>query len=174
MKAHLQLSFFLCRQHRRDLVEVPGWIEHANAVVGIAGITILAHASLHESLAQRLGALYGEQAVAEGGYDVQTANGQMSIRTREAVEDAYGPLPEAIDGDLSPAIVAMTFRSDDWSRTTAALAASGLAVRDHDGLTSLVDARLCGNTYLSFESSSQCAGYRRTEKKRGIREDVGA
>jgi|GEM_PF-327765 len=173
-RTHPRLSFFLCRQHRRDLVEVPGWMEHANAVVGIAGITILAHASLHESLAQRLGALYGEQAVAAGGYDLLTANGKLSIRTREAVEEAYGPLPEAIDSDLSPAIVAMTFRSEDWLRTTAALAVSGLAVRDHDGLTSLVDARVCGNTFLSFESSSQSAGSRRMEKQRGIREDVGA
>ena len=156
-REHPRLSFFLCHQHRRDLVEVARWMAHPNAVVGIDGVTVLADASLHERLGRRFGALYGRTESAAGGFDVRTANGTISIRTREAIERAFlAPLPEAIDVS-SPAVVAMTLRSADMGRTDAALADSGVEVRESDGARVLVEASLLGNTFLRFRAARPTA-----------------
>lgn len=157
-REHPRLSFFLCRQHRRDLVEVPRWMAHANAVVGIDGMTVLADASIHERLGRRFGALYGRPASAAGGLDVRTANGTIAIRTREAIERAFvASLPDAFDDD-SPSVVAMTFRSGDMARTDTVLAASGFEIRKRDGATVMVDATLFGNTFLSFRAGRRASG----------------
>ena len=126
---------------------------HPNAVVGLDGITVLADPSLHEQLARRFGALYGRPESAAGGFDARTANGTISIRTREAIERAsLAPLPEAIDTG-SPAVVAITLRSASMGRTDAALAASGVEVRESDGARVLIEASLLGNTFLRFRGA---------------------
>ena len=154
-REHERLSFFLCCQHRRDLVEVPGWMAHANAVVGIGGITVLAGAASHERVARRLGGLFGPPGDVDGGFDVSTANGTISVRTRAAIERELGPLPEALGDERSPSVVGMTFRSADMRRTTEVLAASGEEVRERDGAIVLSAAHRFGNTFLRFGADAE-------------------
>ena len=153
-REHERLSFFLCCQHRRDLVEVPAWMAHANAVVGIGGITVLADAASHERIARRLGGLFGRPESAERGFDLRTANGTISVRTGAAIESEFGPLPESLGDERSPSVVAMTFRSADMRRTAEALAASGEAVRERDGASVLTEAHRFGNTFLRFRADA--------------------
>ena len=151
-REHERLSFFLCCQHRRDLVEVPAWMSHANAVIGIGGITVLADAASHERLARRLGALFGPPESANGGFDLGTANGTISVRSGAAIEGELGPLPKALVDERSPSIVGMTFRSADMRRTAEVLAASGMEVRERDGASVLIEAHRFGNTFLTFRA----------------------
>ncbi|NIZ61672.1 VOC family protein [Sedimentitalea sp. CY04] len=102
-----RLSFFLCQQHRPELIYVPEWLEHPNSVNGIGGVTILAKEAAHVDLRQKLSGLYGEPKTINGGFQVQTANGPMAVQTLEAIESEFGELPQTISVAYEPSIVAM-------------------------------------------------------------------
>lgn len=102
-----RLSFFLCQQHRPELIYVPEWLEHPNTANGINGVTILAKATQHETLKAKLTGIYGDASPLDGGFSVQTANGQISVQSLDAIEAEYGKLPSDVTGTDSPSIVAM-------------------------------------------------------------------
>lgn len=102
-----RLSFFLCQQHRPDLIYVPDWLDHPNTVNGIAGVTILADAAHHDRLKAKLTGLYGDASPLDGGFFVQTANGQISVQTLAPIEAEYGALPSDVIDNATPSIVAM-------------------------------------------------------------------
>ena len=102
-----RLSFFLCQQHRPELIYVPEWLEHPNTVNGISGVTILAKAEQLETLKAKLTGLYGGASPLNGGFSVQTANGQMSVQTLDAIQAEFGTLPSDIAESATPSIVAM-------------------------------------------------------------------
>jgi len=54
-----RLSFFLCQQHRPELIYVPSWLDHPNSVHGYAGASILARDPVMGALTARLSGLYG-------------------------------------------------------------------------------------------------------------------
>ncbi len=112
-----RLSFFLCQQHRPELIYVPEWLEHKNSVCGLAGISILADQSLHPALSAHFAGLYGEARACDGGFSMQTANGQVRVLDKNTVQEEYGILLSGIADEHTPCIVAMDF----WYRDEAAL-----------------------------------------------------
>ena len=102
-----RLSFFLCQQHRPELIYVPEWLEHPNTVNGINGVTILAKVAQHDTLKAKLTGIYSNALPLNGGFSVQTANGQISVQTLDAIEAEFGKLPSDIAGSETPSIVAM-------------------------------------------------------------------
>ena len=74
-----RLSFFLCQQHRPDLIYVPEWLEHPNKVIGIGGVNIVAAKNHHAKLEAQFGALYDGYETIDGGFKYDTANGVLRI-----------------------------------------------------------------------------------------------
>lgn len=145
-----RLSFFLCQQHRPELIYVPEWLDHPNTVHGIAGVTVLAEGAHQPALHERLRRLYGSPAMADGGFDVPTANGMIGVRTAAAIEAEYGPLPATVLQSTTPCIVGMDFLCRDFDKLERFVRQSGL---DHDaddrGIT-LGEPSLTGNTIMRF------------------------
>lgn len=102
-----RLSFFLCQQHRPELIYVREWLEHPNTVNGISGVTILAKAEQQDTLKAKLTRIYGGASPLNGGFCVQTANGQISVQTLDAIQAEFGTLPFDIAESAMPSIVAM-------------------------------------------------------------------
>ncbi len=102
-----RLSFFLCQQHRPELIYVPEWLEHPNTVNWINGVTVLAKAAQQKTLKAKLTRLYGDASQLDGGFSVQTANGQISVQTLDAIQTEFGTLPSDISEGETPGIVAM-------------------------------------------------------------------
>jgi len=102
-----RLSFFLCQQHRPELIYVPQWLEHPNTVNGIAGVTILAEECDHKVLKAKLTGIYGEATPLDGGFLVQTTNGSMSVQSLAVIEAEFGELPKEVRASHTPGIVAM-------------------------------------------------------------------
>lgn len=102
-----RLSLFLCQQHRPELIYVPEWLQHPNTVNGINGVTILAGATHQENLKGKLTGLYGDASQLDGGFAVQTANGQISVQTLDAIQNEFGALSSDIAESETPGIVAM-------------------------------------------------------------------
>ncbi|MFY0618817.1 VOC family protein [Shimia sp.] len=108
-----RLSFFLCQQHKPELIYVPDWLAHPNSVMGIGGVTVLAQESVHSSLKTKLTGLYGAATPCDGGFQVATANGPMFVKTLEAIQAEFGELPQDISDSNEPSIVAidLTYKS---------------------------------------------------------------
>ena len=119
-----RLSFFLCQQHRPELIYVPEWLEHPNTVNGIKGVTILANAAQHETLKAKLMSIYGNASPLNGGFSVQTANGQISVQTLDATQAEFGKLPSDIAQNETPSIVAMDMVYQDAKAFEAWIATS--------------------------------------------------
>ncbi|WP_108816756.1 VOC family protein [Loktanella sp. Alg231-35] len=124
-----RLSFFLCQQHRPDLIYVPEWLKHPNSANGIGGITILADALVHENLAQKLGGLYGAPVAADFGFQMQTANGLISVQTLRGVEAEFGSLPSSVASGNQTGIVAMDITYESGKMLAHWIDKSGLELR---------------------------------------------
>lgn len=147
-----RLSFFLCQQHRPELIYVPEWLQHANSVQGICGVTVLATPAQQLALHPRLTALYGPVQDQSGGYAVQTANGPITLLTRAALETTLAPLPQAIS-DQTPAIVAMDLHYANPEAFHACLTSSALPFTQKGGETLLGAPEMTANTLLRFRDS---------------------
>lgn len=145
-----RLSFFLCQQHRPELIYVAQWLTHPNTACGIAGVTIRAEPRDQIALRARLEGLYGPATDLEGGFGVQTANGVMRVLTQEAVEAMLGPLPAPVATPTEPAIIGMDIAVRDIDVLADHVAASGMAHRRTDDAVILTDATRTGNTVLRF------------------------
>jgi hypothetical protein len=145
-----RLSFFLCQQHRPELIYVPEWLEHPNTVSGICGVTILAESAQQAALLPRLTALYGSAAPIEGGYSVLTANGAISVQTRSAIEASFTALPTTITDETTPAIVAMDLTYSSDKAFTDCLNASRLPFIRQGAFTLLDHPEATANTLLRF------------------------
>lgn len=144
-----RLSFFLCQQHRPELIYVPEWLQHRNTVCGIAGVTVLAGDADRAAVVRKLSKLYGEAEQVEGGYQLTTANGTVDVLAREAIEASFGPLPSAV-ADAEPAIVAMQLRYAEQAAFEACLVRSGFAFAEQQGVYTLSNPELTGGTFLRF------------------------
>ena len=119
-----RLSFFLCQQHRPELVYVPEWLEHANTVCGISGVSILASEGDLAALRRKFAGLYGDAHSVVGGFSFATANGSIKVQTREAIEEGFGPLASRVN-DTTPGIVAMELTYSDQQKFDSCLKQSG-------------------------------------------------
>lgn len=145
-----RLSFFLCQQHRPDLIYVPEWLEHPNTVYTISGITIRAELKDHSALSQKLRGLYTEFQEIEGGFKVQTQNGPMWIKTAASIEAEFGALPEAVAAETQPSIVAMDFNYEDITRFNKWIKNSNLKHSKEKSTFTLLSAQDTGNAFLRF------------------------
>ncbi|MGI9509675.1 MAG: VOC family protein [Geminicoccaceae bacterium] len=145
-----RLSFFLCQQHRPELIYVPEWLDHPNTVSGICGMTVLADNADHKALIGKLEGLYGSAETIDGGFKVATANGPIRIQSRQAVENDFGTLPSVITASSEPCIVAMDLRYKDKKRLLRWIAKSGLEHSEVDETLTLINSANTGNTFLRF------------------------
>ncbi len=145
-----RLSFFLCQQHRPELIYVPQWLAHPNSVHGICGITILAERDSQDALLEKFSALYGESKTISGGYLLETANGCLKLLSRQSIEADLGKLPEAVLADGQPSIVGMDLRYANAGALRQFLLSSGVAFDESDEVFTLRRPEDIGNTFLRF------------------------
>lgn len=149
-----RLSFFLCQQHRPDLIYVPDWLDHPNTAQGIAGVTIRAEEGDHAALRALFAPLYGRPRDLPGGFVFDTANGTIAVQTGAMVAEVFGPLPPDLIAQTEPGIVAMDIRVGDVARAMAWIGQSGLACRSNGQSATLIDAASMGNMFLRLRGPS--------------------
>ena len=145
-----RLSFFLCQQHRPELIYVPEWLEHPNSVTGICGVTIVARLEHHAALRARFEGIYGGYKPLEGGFQFETANGCLRILTAAEFEQQIGPLPTAVKGETLPCIVGMDFVASDMGVLRGALKQAGVGTSEDAGVVSLTAPEKTANTMFRF------------------------
>lgn len=152
-KAHPRLSFFLCQQHRPELIYVPSWLDHPNSVCGYAGASLLVRDGDLKTLATKFSGLYGTARPCDGGVVFDTANGKMRLMTRAAIEARNGPLPNAVLSGDEPGIVVLDLAYSDRQKLEACLRNSGVKFSKHKGEFRISDPLSFGNTFLNFVPS---------------------
>lgn len=145
-----RLSFFLCQQHRRELVEVSEWMNHDNGAYGIKGITIKVSMKDQKTLQFHLEAVFGQATITPHGFTIQTPNGYIKVFLDSEISSALGVLPKIVMEDKQPSIVAMEFLVKDIKNTSRIIKASGLPYQLNDSELLLNDASLLGNTLFQF------------------------
>ncbi|MBU2866420.1 VOC family protein [Pacificibacter marinus] len=134
-----RLSFFLCQQHRPDLIYVPEWLEHPNTVSGICGVTIVALPSHHVALQEKFGGLYGQITQIEGGFECTTANGILRVVDAVTFDKTIGPLAKASAKDFAdtqtPFIAGMDFSAASLTRLCGILDRAGISWTGQDIVT---------------------------------------
>ncbi len=145
-----RLSFFLCQQHRPNLIYVPEWLEHPNTVRGICGINIEANIKYHAALKAQFAGLYSGFEEFDGGFQFQTANGALRILTADAFEQAVGPLPDAWCPEDLPSILGMDFYATDLSALNSFIAEAKLDCCIIENGIFLANSSFAANTTLRF------------------------
>jgi len=146
-----RLSFFLCQQHRPELIYVPQWLEHPNSVCGIAGVTVAADENLQEPLRRQLTQLYGTAQELSGGFEIRTANGTFQVKTKAVIESEIAPLPDVVLADAEPAIVGMDFLYADESTLCEHLNVVDGVVTQSENVYLLAAPEKTANTLLRFK-----------------------
>lgn len=150
---HPRLSFFLCQQHRRDLVEVEQWMQHPNTVSGIKSITIMESQENQSAIRKTLCSLYGDAQDIQGGFSVQTSNGAIRVLNKQTIIELAGDLPDAVIQDNQAAIVGMEFKCTRLDSLKNAIESAGVAYKLEQNTITLTQPELTGNTILSFSQS---------------------
>lgn len=145
-----RLSFFLCQQHRPDLIYVPEWLEHPNKVTGICGVSIVAYPEHHAALEARFSGLYGKAKESVGCMTFITANSALHIFDPTAFRRQVGPLPDAVAKDDVPCICGMDFSVSDLEKLKGCLVDSDVDFTDIHGGFSLSDPSVTANTVFRF------------------------
>ncbi|MGK0273269.1 MAG: hypothetical protein ACI88H_003949 [Cocleimonas sp.] len=121
-----RLSFFLCQQHRPELIYVPEWLDHPNTVYGYAGITIVSESSQHNHLRKKLGGVYGDVTELNSGFSIETSNGKIRVLSSTIIENELGKLPEPLKQDNASAIIAMDFYCQNLKSLEKHIITSGM------------------------------------------------
>lgn len=146
-----RMSFFLCQQHRRDLVEVPEWMAHDNSVYGVQGVLIKASREQQIPLRALLSNLYGQPTELLDGFSVQTPNGAIEVQQTETIEAALGPLPQVVLQDEQPGIVGITLLCTHLHTLARFAENASLDFRRTGNRICLARPELFGNIFLQFE-----------------------
>lgn len=149
-QARSRLSFFLCQQHRPDLIYVPSWLKHPNSVCGYAGASVLVDAADLDALVPKFTGLYGAPRAGEGGVVFDTANGELRLLTRAVIEARNGPLPIDVLAEEEPGFVALDLAYSDGQKLEACLQKSGAVYQRHGDEFRLSNPQLFGNVFLNF------------------------
>lgn len=153
-KVFPRLSFFLCQQHRPELIYVPQWLSHPNTVNGICGVNIVARQEDHSALKTRFAALYG--AGGDDGLTFNTANGTLRIRDPLSFAATIGPLAPAVVQDEKPFIAGMDFTVADPTALRRFLASAQTRFDDGAGVITLCDPQDTANTVFRFFPQNSC------------------
>lgn len=147
-----RLSFFLCQQHRPELIYVPQWLEHPNKVTGICGVNIVADKFYHSALRARLGNLYGGHSPFEDGFQCQTPNGVIRVMDAVCFERTIGLLPEVVAQEQLPCVAGIDLMMSEPTVLSEYLNASNLASREIANGFVLTAPETTANTTLRFIS----------------------
>ncbi len=147
-----RLSFFLCQQHRPELIYVPEWLEHPNKVTGICGVNIIADTPYHSDLVARFSQLYDGYTKFDGGFQYQTANGVLRVMDAACFERTIGRVPEAIAQEPLPCIAGMDLVMSEPAVFSEYLKASNLAYGEIPNGFVLTSPETTANTTLRFMS----------------------
>lgn len=145
-----RLSFFLCQQHRPELIYVKEWLQHPNKVTGISAVNIVSTIEHNAVLSQRFGQLYAGVETIAGGFQCQTANGVLRIMDADTFEQKIGPLAKAIRKDETPSIAGMDLKMSDHQAVFEFLETAGLDYRKIENGFTLTSPELTANTLLRF------------------------
>lgn len=148
-----RLSFFLCQQHRPELIYVPEWLEHPNTINGISGVTILAGVERQEILKAKLTRIYGDASTLNGGFSVQTANGRISVQTLDAIQAEFGKLPSGIAQSEPPCIVAMDLVYQNAKTFEAWITKSGMTLKSTASGRYVTQPKDTANVMLRFKKA---------------------
>lgn len=149
-----RLSFFLCQQHKPELIYVPEWLQHPNSVFGICGVSIMVNANDQPVLETKLSRLYGASETINGGFQVTTANGPMRVQTPQAIKAEFGPLPYSPD---TPGIVAMDLKFSDSAAFAKCARTSEIALAKRGVSWITTTPAQTANTFLRFSPSAPTA-----------------
>lgn len=145
-----RLSLFACQQFRRDLIELPGWMEHPNGVTGVAGLTVLAEVADAPPILDRLSRVHGAPAEPlPGGGRIPTAKGAWTVTDAAGFAARYGAAPGIAAATL-PGVVAIDLETPRPEDVAARAAAAGLRAEAVDGFTVLPEADRLGGVVLRF------------------------
>ena len=149
-----RLSNFICQQHRRELIEVPKWLEHPNGATGICQVTVMASSQEQPRVRARMAGLYGEQAITGlgEGFAVRSGNGSFVVRTKDAVEAAYGILPPDLAADTRPCCVAVHVRMPALSSVRPFLTEAPVGITER-GDRLILSPETVGNVFLVFDAA---------------------
>jgi hypothetical protein len=150
-----RLSSFIVHQHRPDLIVRPEWLVHPNGALVIQQVTIMAGAEDRPRVRARLAGLYGEGEIfdRDGGFGARTGNGSYVVMTKDAVEAAYGRLPEALAGERRPSCVAIHVSVPDLDIMRSLIAKAGAPSTDDGEQIRLGEAAPYGNVFLAFAAA---------------------
>lgn len=145
-----RLSFFLCQQHRPELIYVPQWLQHKNSVNGICSVNVVARPEHWDALKQRLSGLYGDHETIEGGFEYQSANGVIRIMSEAAIQSTIGPLSKSVLKEPTPCVVGMDFTVQNLEALRRCLVNAKLRFHDKDNSIVLDSPSLTANTWFRF------------------------
>lgn len=148
-----RLSFFLCQQHRPELIYVPEWLEHPNKVTGICGVNIIADTLYHSDLVARFSQLYDGYTQFDGGFQYQTANGVLRVMDAACFEQTIGRVPEAIAQEQLPCIAGMDLVMSEPAVFSRYLKSASLAFREIANGYVLTSPETTANTTFRFLST---------------------
>jgi len=151
-----RLSFFLCQQHRPELIYVPEWLDHPNKVIGISGVNIVATKEHHAKLMARFGALYDGFEVIDGGFKYDTANGVLRIFEPAAFSETVGQLPAVVHAEQTPFIGGMDFEMAVPDTLHSYLKAAGVAFEERHKAFILTVPEATANTVFRFLFNQKC------------------
>ncbi|MCF8981917.1 MULTISPECIES: VOC family protein [Pseudomonas syringae group] len=140
-------SNFICHQHRPELIWVPGWQQHPNAVDGIVSVTYLADPA---QLEPRWRAIYGDAVSWQG--DVLLADTRCGVlRAMDATTAARHypdtPLPHA--HRERPHAIAIGLHTTSLDTLRAILAENHVPHQQAPGRV-MVEPQAAGNVILEF------------------------
>ena len=154
-----RLGNFAVQQHRPDLIFRPDWLQHPNGASRIHQVTIMAERPHWSAVRQRLGGLYGDDALfgrAEG-FGAQTGNGCFVVLDQAAVERTYAPLPPALAAEHRPCCIAIHLSVPDTRPVVSYLTSAGVGFTTEGSQLRLRDAGPFGNVFLAFDASPRLA-----------------
>lgn len=145
-----RLSFFLCQQHKRQLVEVSNWMQHPNSACGIKGITLKATSEDLDALQCHLESVFGPATTNAEGFRLQTPNGYINVLLDSKISSFLSELPEDVMNDTQPSIIAMDFLVQDILIATEIVRKSKMPYQKCNSGILLNNASLLGNMLIQF------------------------
>jgi hypothetical protein len=108
--AQPQLSYFLCHQHRPELVWVADWLHHPNGALAISRII---YAAADPALVRsRFAAIWGDSAITHepGGFRGTTAGGEFLVLNQSACRERFAETVMPDGWHAAPCAIAIGVR----------------------------------------------------------------
>jgi catechol 2,3-dioxygenase-like lactoylglutathione lyase family enzyme len=146
------VSYFICHQHRPELIWVPQWQQHPNGVHAVTAVTYVAERPAE--LVERHAAIYGpERLIQKGeGFEADSGCGLIRVVTIAEAIALFGgvSLPDW-RGDDGAHGIAITVSTSKFDELEPLWRANGIthAISSHGRW--VIPPDQCGNVILAFE-----------------------